>query len=193
LAEWFTAFSTFGTVVVIGATAVAALIQLRHLRAANQLEALLSLERDFRAPELQEALRYVQEEMPKNLENAVYRDELARLGFIDPHKHPELTLCNWFNAMGALLKYNLVAESTFMDLFGRLIAYYWKMLAPAVAVMRRNRGDSQYHDFEYLAIRANEWLKQHPHGHFPSGSERLVPADPWLQTDTGGGVARSSG
>src|SRR5947209_16475960 len=106
-AEWVTALSTFGTVVVIGATAVAALIQLRHLRAANQLEALLSLERDFRAPELQDALRYVQEELRKNLENPTYRDELARLGYIDPQKHPELTLCNWFNAMGALMKYEL--------------------------------------------------------------------------------------
>jgi len=183
-ADWVTAFSTLGTVIVIGATAVAALIQLRHLRAANQLEALLSLERDFRAPELQDALRYVQEEMPKNLENATYREELARLGYIDPHKHPELTLCNWFNAMGALLKYRLVAESTFMDLFGRLIAYYWKVLSPAVAVMRRNRGDAQYHDFEYLASRATVWLQEHPHGHFPSGSKRLVPQDPWLQTDT---------
>lgn len=183
-AEWVTALSTFGTVVVIGATAVAALVQLRHLRAANQLEALLSLERDFRARELQDALRYVQEKLPKNLEDPVYRDELARLGFIDPDKHPELTLCNWFNAMGALLKYQLVSESTFMDLFGRLIAYYWKALAPAVAVMRRNRGDAQYHDFEYLALRANEWLKAHPHGHFPSGAQRMVPQDPWLQVDT---------
>lgn len=183
-AEWVTALSTFGTVVVIGATAVAALVQLRHLRAANQLEALLSLERDFRAPELQAALRYVQEQLPKNLEDPVYRDELARLGFIDPDKHPELTLCNWFNAMGALLKYDLVSESTFMDLFGRLIAYYWKVLAPAVAVMRRNRGDAQYHDFEYLALRANTWLKEHPHGHFPAGSQRINIQDPWLQADT---------
>ena len=183
-ADWITALSTLCTVVVIGATAFAALVQLRHLRAANQLDALLSLERDFRATELQEALRYVQEELPKNLEDPVYRDELARLGYIDPQKHPELTLCNWFNAMGALLKYQLVSESTFMDLFGRLIAYYWKVLAPAVAVMRRNRGDSQYHDFEYLAIRANEWLRAHPHGHFPAGSQRLAPQDPWLQADT---------
>lgn len=183
-AEAVTAWATVGTMLVIGASALAALIQLRHMRAGNQLEALLTLERDFRAPEVQAALRYVQERLPERMDDPQYRAELAGIGFIDTGAHPELIVCNWFNEIGALLKHRLVTEDTFMDLFARLIRYCWKRLEPVVAVMRRSRGGYQYHDFEYLAIRAEAWLARNPHGMFPGGSARATLSDPWLEADS---------
>ena len=119
---------------------MAALIQLRHMRASNQLEAILALERDFRSDEIQAALLYVQTELPEKLKEREYREALARRGFIDPKQHPEVVACNWFTTMGTLLKYDLVSDATFMDLFARLIAYYWEQLTPAIAIMRRSRG-----------------------------------------------------
>lgn len=181
--EAITAWATVGTTFVIGASAFAALIQLRHMRAGNQLEALLSLERDFRAPELQSALRYVQERLAERMEDPQYRAELATIGFIDTQAHPELIVCNWFNEIGALLKHGLVTEATFMDLFARLIRYCWRLLEPVVAVMRRSRGAYQYHDFEFLAMRAEAWLARNPHGIFPRRAERRVLADPWSAVD----------
>lgn len=181
--EAITAFATLATVVVIGASAVAALIQLRHMRASNQLEAVLSLERDFRSPEVQAALRYVQERLPARLEDPNYRNELAVIGFVNTDVHPELIACNWFNEMGTLLKHGLISEDTFMDLFARLIRYYWKALAPAVSIMRRSRGAGQYHDFEYLAIRAEGWVERYPHGYFPRGVARSALPDPWKEAD----------
>jgi len=188
-AEQLTALGTILNAIVIGATAVAALVQLRHLRASNQLDALLSLERDFRSAEMQAALRYVQDTLPEQLRNPEYRAQLARIGFIDARVHPEVTVCNWFDEMGTLMKHHLVTEATFMDLFGRLIRYYWGALETVVAIMRRSRGDSQYHDFEYLAIRAHTWLQHHPRGLFPRNLARLVPNDPWLDAD---GLRRES-
>ena len=182
-AEWLTAWATLFSAIVIGATAVSALVQLRHLRASNQLDALLSLEGDFRSEEMQSALRYVQDMLPDKLRDPSYRSELARIGFVDARQHPEVTVCNWFNEMGTLLKHHLVSEATFMDLFGRLIRYYWGALEPVVALMRRSRGDSQYHDFEYLAIRARAWSERHPRGAFPMTVKRLAPHDPWLEAD----------
>lgn len=180
--EWLTAIGTLGSFIVIGGSAVAALIQLRHMRASNQLDALLSLERDFRTPEMQGALHYVQTHIENKLADERYRGELAKRGFIDAKVHPEVTVCNWFNAMGTLVKNGLVSERTFMDLFAKLISYYWRILSPAIAVMRRNRGEAQYHDFEFLAIRADEWLKQHPDGFFPNGVRRTPLRDPWIHT-----------
>lgn len=181
--EVWAAWATVGTMFVIAASAIAALVQLRHMHASNQLEALLSVERDFRSPEVQAALRYVQDELPERLQGAGYRRELAEIGFVDIDVHPELILCNWFNEMGALLKHHLVTQDAFMDLFARLIIYYWKSLGPVVAIMRRKRGDYQYHDFEYLAIRAQQWLALHPTGLFPSSVSRQHPADPWREAD----------
>jgi hypothetical protein len=182
-AETLTAWATLGTVIVIGASAVAALIQLRHMRASNQLEAVLSLEQDFRSPPVQGALHYVQERLTGKLEDPHYRDELETIGFINTDVHPELVACNWFNEMGTLLKHGLITEETFMDLFGRLIRYYWKALSPAIAIMRRSRGAGQYHDFEYLALRAQAWLDKYPHGLFPPRMPRMPIEDPWAQLD----------
>lgn len=177
------ALAAWATVFVITASAIAALVQLRHMHASNQLEALLSVERDFRSPEVQSALLYVQEELPERLKDRAYRMDLVRIGFVDTDDHPELILCNWFNEMGALLKHSLVTEDAFMDLFARLIVYYWKELGPVIALMRRERGDYQYHDFEYLAVHARRWLRQHPAGIFPRKVGRLHPPDPWLEAD----------
>jgi hypothetical protein len=92
--EWLGALAEAGTFVVICASVIAALIQLRHISTGNQLQALLSLERDFRAPELQAALSYVQERLPERLEDPAYRRQLEAIGFIDPQLHPEMVVCN---------------------------------------------------------------------------------------------------
>lgn len=182
-AEFLTAYATLATVAVIGASAVAALIQLRHMRASNQLEAVLSLERDFRSPEVQGALIFIQEQLADRLKDPAYRAELAAIGFINVQRHPELVACNWFTQMGTVLKHGLISEDTFMDLFARLIRYYWRALSPVVAIMRRSRGPGQYDEFEYLALRANAWLEAHPQGMFPRNLERPPIEDPWLEYD----------
>lgn len=177
------AIAESGTLIVILISVVAAVVQLRHIQTGNQLQALLSLERDFRAPELQAALAYIQEQLPQRLEDPAYRRELERIGFVDPLAHPEMVACNWLNEMGTLLKRDLVSEDTFMDLFARLIVHCWRVVSPAIAIMRRTRGEAQYHDFEYLAMRAAEWLKRHPSGIFPRKFTRTPLPDRWRDLD----------
>ncbi len=177
------AFAETGTMIVILISVVAAVIQLRHIRAGNELEALLSLERNFRDPELQAALTYIQEQLPQRLEDPAYRRELERIGFVDPAAHPEMVACNWLNQMGTLLKRGLVPEDPFLDLFGRLIVHCWKQVSPAIAILRRLRGEAQYHDFEYLALRAAAWLELHPAGAFPRALARTPLADRWRDAD----------
>ncbi len=189
-AEILSAWAQVGTLVVIAGSVIAALVQLRHLRAGNQLQALLSLEQDFRGPAMQAALTYVQEQLPVRLEDPEYRRDLDDLGFIDPKVHPEMTACNWLNEMGTLVKRGLVSEDTFMDLFGRLIVHCWKHLSPAIAIMRRKRGQAQYHDFEYLAMRAAVWIQRNPQGTSLRGFARAPIADPWLVVDAAGAAER---
>jgi hypothetical protein len=189
-AQVASAVGQIGTFIVVGGSVIAALIQLRHMRGGNQLQALLSLEHDFRGPELQAALTYVQEHLPQRLEDPAYRRDLDRLGFIDPQVHPEMVACNWLNEMGTLVKRDLVSEGTFMDLFGRLIVHCWKHLSPAIAIMRRKRGQAQYHDFEYLAVRAEAWLQRNPQGTAPRPFARAEVADPWLAVDTAADAER---
>ncbi|HEY2474394.1 MAG TPA: hypothetical protein VGI19_06275 [Candidatus Cybelea sp.] len=189
--EAVAAVAQLGTLIVIGGSVIAALVQLRHVQGGNQLQALLALERDFRAPELQAALTYVQEDLPQRLEDPAYRRELEQLGFVDPIAHPEMIACNWLNEMGTLVKRSLVSEDTFMDLFGRLIVHSWRKVAPAIAIMRRRRGQVQYHDFEYLAVRAMVWLERNPHGTSPKAFHRTPLPDPWLEADSMPGAQKT--
>jgi len=178
--------STAGTVgqfLVVTAAAVTALVQLRHMRASNELSALLSVERDFREESLQQALRAVQFDLPAKLRDPAYRAELTRLGFVDARVHREMDALNWFNQMGALVKNGLVDEKTFLDLFSRLVAYYWDLLVPVVALLRRQRGTMQYDNFEYIAMRARDWLARHPAGTYPAGAPRLDVTDVWREQD----------
>jgi hypothetical protein len=160
------AIAEAGTLVVILISVVAAVIQLRHIRTGNQLQALLSLEH-----------------LSQRLEDPEYRRELETIGFVDPAAHPEMVACNWLNEMGTLVKRELVSEDTFMDLFARLIVHCWRVVSPAIAIMRRTRGDAQYHDFEYLAARAAQWLERHPSGRFPRAFTRMPLPDPWRDAD----------
>lgn len=182
-ADVISAIATVLTALIIGVSAVIAMIQLRHMRAGNELEAVLSLERDFRNDELQVALRYVQADLPQKLHDRAYRGELERRGFIDHRAHPEIIVCNWCNTMGTLLRHRLVGEATFMALFARLIAYYWDALEPVVAIMQRARGSTQYDDFEYLALRAKHWLSQSDSSEFPNDVVRVPLKDSWRADD----------
>ncbi len=141
------------------------------------------MERDLRGPDMQQALRFVQAELPNKLHDEGFRAELDALGFIDNRVHLEITACSWFNAVGTLLKNNLVDESAWMDLFARLTIAYWNALEPVIAIMRRRRGDWQFANFEYMAVRAREWLHRHPHGTYPRGTPRVSVTDRWLAQD----------
>src|SRR5215469_15997352 len=175
--------ATVSTFLVLAVAGVAAMIQLRHMRVSNQLGALLSLEHEFHSEELQQSFRYVQTEFSHRIHDRAYRAELERIGFIDSSVHPEMSVLTWLNEMGTLIKNGLVDETTFMELFGRLAVQYWEILTPAIAIVRRRRGDAQFHNFEYLAIRARKWLSDHPHGDFPKGLPRIPIYDEWREED----------
>ncbi len=172
-----------GSFAVVLAAAVAAVVQLRHLRASNELEALLTLTSQLRDDRLQAAFRAVQTELGARLESAAYRGELAALGYVDSGAHPEMDVCNWFNEVGALVKNRLIDQATFLDLFARLVTHYWSRLEPVVAILRRERGPSQYENFEYLAQLALQWKAKHPDGFYPAGVPRLPIADRWAAID----------
>lgn len=175
------AYANLATVAIISGSAIVAVVHMSHVRRSNELQAVLSLQQDFKSPELQAALHYVQSTLAERLQNAQYREELAAIGFVSVERHPELVACNWFAQMGTFLKHGLITESTLMDLYARLIRYYWRALSPAIAVMRRSRGQGQYSDFEFLALRAQAWLQRNDSGVMPHASTRGELPDPWRE------------
>jgi hypothetical protein len=167
------------TLAIVAATCVAGLRQLTLNRSSSQLKAMLAIQSDFRDHELQLAFTDVQNNLSARLESPDYRASLEKRGFIDSATHSEVLVCNWFEGVGVNVKYELVSENAFMDLYGRLVTYYWELTAPAIALMRRTRGRTQYHNFEYLATRARAWTTRYPEGIFPKSHGRIVLDHVW--------------
>jgi hypothetical protein len=70
--ELINTFFTFGTFVVIAATAIAAVVQLRHARSSNHIAALNELRETTEVPEFQAALYFVQGELSAKLQDPAF-------------------------------------------------------------------------------------------------------------------------
>lgn len=186
------ALANIMTLVILSIGAIAALVQLRHLRNANVLASMLAVEARFAQPELQRALLYVQNELPHKLDDQTYRAVLTARGYIDPDTHPEMAACNWFNEMGTMIEGDFLDEEVFLDSYGRLVEYYWHLLGPAISLLRIERGSEQYAAFGRLAYRAARRRERGGGGGYPRGVPRLPLTDPWAEIDRPGGSLRGT-
>ena len=66
-ADWVTAIATVGTFLVILASAIAALAQLRHMRGSNQIIALTECRETLESDGFRQAQQFVSYELPKRL------------------------------------------------------------------------------------------------------------------------------
>lgn len=178
---------------VLAAAAAAAIVQLRHVRAGTRLQAVLAIERRFADPDVQRALFFVANDLAQRLQEPHYRAELIARGYVDPGAHPEMTALNWLNDAGMLIAGGFIDEAIFFDSFGRLVGYYWRLLAPAIALLRRERGSDQYAYVEYVAYRATRIVRQERAADTRLLRDAAPPADPWLAIDAELAARRTDG
>lgn len=179
--EILNSLASFGTFIVITATAIAALVQLRHLNRNNQLQAIVALRAERNLPEINEAYEFVVVELHGKLEDPAYRAELESDAAPSRERHKELLLADFYEHIGAYVKKKLIDEDIYFEQAspGR----YWALVEPAIAIYRRKRGAHCYNNFEFLVVREREWDKKHPQGTYPAGERRLELSDPFLDAD----------
>src|SRR5690242_2467219 len=105
---------TIGTFLVIAATAVAAMLQLRHMRASNQIEAIQYAVDKFASAPMQRAIAFVTNELEEKLEDPAFRDGILS-GAFDPEHHPEHLVCNFQEQMGTYVYHGLIPFEIYMD------------------------------------------------------------------------------
>jgi hypothetical protein len=177
--DWnaLTAISTFATFLVIAASATAAIVQIRHIRAGNQIATSLALMDRVSNPDFQRIIQYVfHGELDKRMEDPAYRAELLIMP-VDMSQHPEVQLLMWWDQMGSVLKLGHSSEEAFMDTTSLQCIAAWQKLGPVVAYIRRARGPQVYDNFEWLASRSMLWERRHPNGTFPNNAPHLPLAD----------------
>ena len=172
--EILDAIASIGTFVVITVTAIAALIQLRHMRSANQLAGLLQTVNTWESASFQEKKRWVKDVLPAKLKENKFMHELRSSSTLDRLEHPELAVCDLWEQTGCYVKHGIISEEPFLDLCAAQVAGDWNMLVPVVGLRREAFGDAAYENFEYLAARAFAYQKHNP-TNYPSHTPRLLP------------------
>jgi len=150
--------AAIGTFVVITASAVAALLQIRHLRVNNQLSGLLTVLTLMQSREMRELFDFVRHDLPMKLENAQFMEGLRRIP-VDRRVHKELYLCQFFDHIGAHVRSGLIDEEAFLRAAWYDTQLYWTLLEPVVIATRSN-DRIVFTNFEYLAARAKGWGKR---------------------------------
>lgn len=178
-AEWLTAIATAGTFVVIAASAVAALIQLQHIRGSNQIAAMTEFRETMEGEEFQRAQRFVSFELPQLLKDPAEQIKATTLPFSDEYA-AVATVANMFEALGSFVRNGVIDANVACNVVALIAVRNWDALLPVITYVRRKvHSKALWENFEYLALLSKRYIQTHPSGDYPRGVPRL-PEDPWL-------------
>lgn len=185
--ELWNTIATCATFVVIAATAVAAIFQLRHARGGNQIAALAELRSSFHTPEFSEAFNFVTRNVRELTQDPEFRYQFIHRTERTPEHVAairRITLVgNFFEEMGALLIAGLLDKASVNMIYSSGVTLAWEALLPLVAVSRRASGPAVWENFEYAAMLGEDWIAAHPNGNYPRGARHLSVPDPHEQAD----------
>jgi hypothetical protein len=172
--ELVSVLASVGTFIVIAATAIAAVIQLRHMRNSNQLEGLLNVLARVENASFNHWVTEAQQQLPQMLADPRYRQSV-----LDNTYNRDvswLNLANSYEWVGSLVKNRLIPEDSFMDVYSGRVLHAWSIMEPMAALIRsrpHSGGKGIWENFEYLAVRAEDWARKHAGGTYPKRARRM--------------------
>lgn len=181
-AELLAAIGSIGTFVVIAATAVTAVVQLRHMRGSNQIAALTEMRETIESEKFVHARHRVFYEIVPGLTNIELRKRMMTR-VLDADLNDISFVGNVFETLGAFVKFRIIDKIIACDLWGGVALMAWQHLLPIVALRRRVMGPSLWENFEYFAALASMFWRRNQSGSYPSDTPRLEVPDEWLATD----------
>lgn len=160
--EWVTAATSAGTFVVIAASAVAALVQLRHMRGSNQIVALTECRETLESPEFRAAQRFVSYELPKRLTDPAEARKAAQIPFLGEYE-AIATVANFFESMGLFVKSGIIDKHIACDFWSFVVLRNWDALLPITTYAREQiEQPALWENFEYMAALSQAYQNEHP-------------------------------
>ena len=184
-AEYVTAFASVGTLVVIAATALAAFVQLRHLRTNNVLMVLNDFREAYERPEMLAASEALSKAVTR-LEDPESRRQLAQSTVSPDWVRSVFPLLRLLETLGSYTNRNVVPRDLVCDMWSPVVLGIWTESAPLIAVMRRTAGPSLFENFELIAVLSRRWLDK-GQAVYPRSLPRMNLIDPWAEED---GISR---
>lgn len=183
--ELLNAFAPLLTVGIVAATAIAALVQLKHLRAGNQINAMLAIGEELSDKQFADAVDIVRHNINAAMDDPAYREYEVALSLGRPApavdqkyvdlRRATLVVGNGYEQLGILVKRGIIDRDTFLDRYCWLIMSAWKRLEQVTALSRAAMGNAwAWENFEYLAVLSEDWMKAHAGGTYPKGMRRIA-------------------
>ena len=177
------------TVLIVGATAIAALAQLRHMRAGNQINAILAIGDKFTESRFEQARSLVNSRTAEAMNDpqfrafVIARGQRKPLPVIAAEMRAILDATNLtgnlFEEIGNLVKNGIVDETLILDVYCTQVVGMWGRLESYIALSRDASNDiGLWDNFEYLTVRARAFLAAHPTT-YPKGVPRIQLTNPW--------------
>lgn len=184
--EFFNSIATFGTFLVISATAIAALAQLRHTRGSNQIVAMNSLREATVQSDFVEAQNFVLTELSKALQDPAFRHQIAHRAERTAENQKLMAkmfaVGNFYSYVGDLVKLNLLQREVVFSVWGPPAIILWHNLLPVTGIIRRNN-PTLWANFEYAVVMAEDFARTQPPGEYPPKVRRLDVKDEWFEAD----------
>src|SRR5215469_11118966 len=175
-AETLSAAAAVGTFIVITATAIAALVQLRHMRTSNQIAALTEFRETWESDRLTAARRCLDDVVGKLTDPQVRQSLMTRP--LPVEYRPAVSIGDLFDHLGAFVKYGMIDPTLVYKLWPRTIRYTWIQMQPLIAVLRRGAtNQGAFEHFEYLAVLVEDHMAC-AGSTYPHSVRRLPMPDP---------------
>jgi uncharacterized protein DUF4760 len=181
--ELVNTLATVATTVIIAATAIAALVQLRHLRAQNQISGQLALRQVLLDRDFLQAVGRARQDVPKLMEEPAFRQYVAdyHLGVAEDHERYDslyegiLVVGRNLENVGNMIRNGLTDERIFLEQYANLVIIAWDAVEPLLRIRRAAvQSDSPWEDFEYLTVLARRWTAAKGSA-YPKGVARILP------------------
>jgi len=171
--EWISAIASLVTMIVIGASAIAALLQLRHMRGSNQIELVANWTEAIEGENFQRALAFITRDLRPLLADT---ERLRNLSWtpIPPELQAVRTVANHFESVGSFVRRGIIQADVACDLWAYLVVRLWNESLPVLTYARHVSGTNAiWENFEYLAFISKHWVDEHPNGTYPAGIKRM--------------------
>lgn len=136
-------------------------VQLEQLRRATQVDGAMKIFDDLQSPRYVDARRFVAMELPKCLEDPVFRREVE-LGIIwtrNPETiHQEQVVLRTFETIGSNTRHGLLDREVVVNIAAIAILVAWEHLHEVVEIQRRTIHPRMWEDFERIHDDAVAWF-----------------------------------
>ncbi|HXM19123.1 MAG TPA: hypothetical protein VN934_10020 [Candidatus Tumulicola sp.] len=183
--ELLNTLATITTTLVIAATAIAAIVQLRHLRASNQIAGQLALRQVLLDTAFWDAMGRVRFEIPTLLKDPEFRKFVREFHLSSAQASEErfdvpyadaLTVGRNLENIGNMIRNGLTDKRIFLEQYANLVVMAWDGLEPLVKIRRDAvESDAPWEDFEYLTVLSRQWISE-VRSAYPKGVARILPS-----------------